>query len=215
MSNFQDFVILYDDFIGRSVLSGPWNLVETTPLGTPVVLMNSVANSVGELQLGFDSTNEAQNICLHFGDRLSFDIDQIQLIDIRLKTSGVLDSATTITFGVGSARNNDPDLVATNAYFKLDGSNSVVVETDDGLRDIDDVSTGVTLVDTHKRFTIDFTAGKENVKFYIEGSRVAKDRIFNMNNYSGSLQPLIQIQKTADTNVDSIFIDYVRIQSKR
>ena len=126
-----------------------------------------------------------------------------------------LDTATSLAFGLCSARNDAIDSLAAHASFRLIGSNSLVVETDDSVNDNDDVATGATLVDTYKRFVIDFTGGKSNVKFYVDGVRVAASTTFDMSNYSAGLQPYVQLQKTADTNTDSVVIDYIKIVSKR
>jgi len=98
------------------------------------------------------------------------------------------------------------------------GANSttaVYVETDDGTRDNDDVATGATLGTSYKEFVIDFTGGKSNVKFYIDGARVAASTTFDMSGYSSGLQPIIQLQKAANTNVDAVSIDYVEVVCKR
>ena len=163
----------------------------------------------------FASTAEVENVCLHFGDALDFDIDLIQSVEFRAKVTATLDSATTIVMGLGSARNDDPDAIAANAFFKLAGSNAVVCESDDGTTDNDDKSTGVSLSSTYKRFLIDFTGGKSNVKFYIDGARVASSTTFDMSGYSAGLQPIFQIQKTSDTNTDALTLDYVSVTCKR
>ena len=36
-----------------------------------------------------------------------------------------------------------------------------------------------------------------------------------MSNYTGSLQPVIQLQKTADTNTDGVTVDYVKVWGTR
>ena len=46
-------------------------------------------------------------------------------------------------------------------------------------------------------------------------TRVAATTTFDMSNHTGGLQPFIQIQKTADTNTDTIEIDYVQVFYKR
>jgi hypothetical protein len=91
----------------------------------------------------------------------------------------------------------------------------VTVETDDNTTDSGLIATGQTLATTYKKFYIDFTGGKTNVKFYIDGVRVAPATTFSMSGTTGSLQPFFQIQKAANTNVDSITIDYVRVELKR
>jgi hypothetical protein len=100
----------------------------------------------------------------------------------------------------------------------MEGANSttlVYLETDDGTRDVDDVSSGVTLGTTFKRFVIDFTGGKSDVKFYIDGQRVGASQKFDMSAYSSGLQPIIQLQKAANTNADSVIMDYIRVECKR
>jgi hypothetical protein len=62
---------------------------------------------------------------------------------------------------------------------------------------------------------IDFTGGKSDVKFYIDGARVAASTTFDMSGYSAGLQPYVQIQKTSDANTDSVVVDYVYVISKR
>jgi hypothetical protein len=217
MAGIQDFQHYEDDFIGTVATfptsadpATPWLVDDTSSSGTPTY---TTGTSVAVLTLA--STEEVENVCLHHGDALSFDIDLIQSIEFSAKTVATLDSATTIVMGLGSARNDDPDAVAANAFFKLAGSNSVVCESDDGTNDNDDKATGVSLAATYKRFVIDFTGGKSNVKFYIDGNRVASSTTFDMSNYSSGLQPIFQIQKTSDTNADSLTIDYVRITRKR
>jgi hypothetical protein len=127
-------------------------------------------------------------------------------------------SGSIFVFGVGSARNDTADSVSDHAWFRMEGANSttlVYAETDDGTRDVNDVSTGVALGTTYKRFVIDFSGGKSNVKFYIDGQRVCSTQTFDMSAYSGGLQPIIQLQKASNTNEDVAVVDYVLIKSNR
>jgi hypothetical protein len=97
------------------------------------------------------------------------------------------------------------------------GANSttlVYVETDDSVRDNDDISTGQTLGTSFKKFFIDFS-NKRDVKFYVDGIRVAPATTFDMSSYTSGLQPIIQLQKAANTNVNSVVVDYVKINARR
>jgi hypothetical protein len=217
MAGTQDFETFCDDFNGTVAAfptsadpATPWLVDDTSSAGTPTY---TTGTSAATLTLA--STTEVENVCLHFGDSLDFDIDSIQSAEFRVKTVATLDSATTIVFGMASARNDDPDAIAAAALFKLAGSNSVVVETDDTATNNDDVATGVSLVATYKTFYIDFKGGKSNVKFYIDGTRVAASTTFDMSGYSAGLQPIVQIQKASDANTDSVTVDYVEIKSRR
>lgn len=217
MAGLQDFQEFCDDFNGSVAAfptsadpGTPWVVDDTSSAGAP-----TYTRGTSEATLTLASTSEVENVCLHFGDALDFDIDLIQRVEFRVKTVAALDTATTLVFGMASARNDDPDAIAAAALFKLAGSNAVVVETDDAVTNNDDVSTGVSLVAAYKTFVIDFTGGKSNVKFYIDGARVAASTTFSMASYSAGLQPIVQIQKTADTNTDSVTVDYVQVVSRR
>ncbi len=100
--------------------------------------------------------------------------------------------------------------------FRIIGSNAIVCETDDAVTDRDDVATGVSFVSgVYRKFVIDFTGGKSDVKFYIDGVRVAASTTFTMANYTAGFQPYFQIQKTSDNNTDAFSVDYIKIVSKR
>lgn len=216
MAGIKDFQEWEDDFNG-AVATFPtsadpataWLVDDTSSSGTP-----TYTKGTSEAVLTLASTTEVENVCLHFNDALDFDIDLIQSIEFRAKVSAVA-SATTVVMGLGSARADDPDTVAANAWFKLAGSTSIVVESDDGTRDNDDKATGLTLSTTYKTFVIDFTGGKSDVKFYVDGQRVAASTTFDMSGYSSGLQPIFQIQKTSDANTNALTIDYVYVICKR
>jgi hypothetical protein len=217
MAGIQDFQEFCDDFNGTVATlpasadpATPWLVDDTSSSGTP-----TYTTGTSEAVLTLASTTEVENVCLHFGDSLDFDIDLLQRVEMRVKTVATLDSATSVAFGMASARNDAIDSIASHASFRLIGSNSVVVESDDSVTDKDDISTGASLVATYKRFVIDFTGGKSDVKFYIDGARVAASTTFDMSGYSAGLQPYVQIQKTSDANTDSVTVDYVYIVSKR
>jgi hypothetical protein len=217
MAGIQDFLEYCDDFLGHGALpasqsDSDWLVDDTSSSGTPTYTKGGLG---GEATLAFDNTSEIQNVCLHHGDDLNFDIDNIVEAEFRVKTVATLDATTTVVFGLWSARADDPDAVAANAHFKLAGSNAVVCETDDGTTDNDDKAAGTTLVATYKRFVISFAKGKSDVRFFIDGVPVATGTTFDMSGYSAGLQPAVQISKTADTNTDSVTVDYVKIRCRR
>jgi len=218
MAGIQDFLCFEEDFLGPQTLTAtptgndPFDIADTSSAGTPTYTVGGIN---GEATLAFDSQAEVQNVCLFQSDVLNFDIDLIDHIEMRVKTVAALDAATTLAFGLQSARNDDTNATAANAQFKLVGSSSVVVETDDAVTDNDDVATGKTLVAVYKKFVISFATGTADVRFYIDGDRVAAGTTFSMAGYTAGLQPFVQISKTADANVDSVTIDYIRIVSRR
>ena len=217
----QDFETFVDDFSG-AVATFPtsadpataWLVDDVSVTGTP-----TYTKGTSEATLSLNNDNAAVIVALHFNDSLDFDIDDIQRVTMRVKIgASTFTSGSILCFGVGSARNDTANDVAANAWFRMEGANSttlVYAETDDGTRDVDDISTGVTLGTTYKDFVIDFTGGKSNVKFYIDGVRVCASQTFDMSAYSSGLQPIIQIQKAANTNADSVVVDYIEIVSHR
>jgi len=220
MAGFQDFELFYDDFNGAVATlpasadpATPWLIDDTSASGAPVFTKGT---SVATLTLA--ATNEVENVCLHFGDALDFDIDDLQSVELRVKLgAAAFTSGSILVFGVGSARNDTADSVAANAWFRMEGANSttqVYVETDDSIRDNDDVATGQVLGTAFKVFKIDFSS-KRDVQFTIDGVAVARAATFDMSGYSAGLQPIIQIQKAANTNVDSVVVDYVRMRGRR
>lgn len=206
----------------------PWVKDDDSSAGSPTV--GGLAG--GGVRLAFDSQAEAQNLCLYFGDVLAFDIDELISFEIIAKTIATLDAATSLAFGLASARNDAIDSIAEACLFRCIGDNNVVVESDDGTNNNDDVATGVTLGATWQRFRIDFAArrttqeppslslgGKSNVAFYAGNARgsmrrVAQNTRFDMSNYAGGLQPFIQLQKTSDANTDNLDILEVCVEVK-
>jgi hypothetical protein len=186
-----------------------WAVTTTETAGTMVYA--PVDGGPG-VSITFDSDSEIENGCLSFGNNLAFDIDSIIEATFRVKQGqATIDSATSLAFGLIGDRNDAIDSIAQNMVFRLIGSNAVVVETDDGTTDTDDVATGKTLSTTATDFTISLATGKSDVRFFIGGQPVATGTTFSMAAYSGALQPFIQLQKTADVNVDSVTLEWVRV----
>ena len=227
--------VLIDDFVFvghatpplvASPDSGPWRraIVGAAP--------PTVAGAAGGMALSLTATNEAQNACLYMGDVLNYDIDDLIQADFWVQLTAAFAAANTLSFGLASARNNDPEAIAAAALFKCVGNNNVVISTDDAVIDKCDQATGETLVATMKRFTIDFGSGvqtlaapslskggKANVQFLCDNGRgqlrnLARNVLFDMSNYTGGLQPFAQIQKTAGVTTGAATIARIRIKRR-
>jgi len=219
MAGIQDFAIFEDDFWGADTFStagqgSPWAIADTSAAGTPTYATVS-PSTTGELAITMASTSEVENVCLSFGDVLSWNIANLQSFEFRAKVSGVT-SGTTFSMGLASARNDTPGSITARAIFRCTSALALTIDTDDNVVDSGLIATGASMVaSTYKKFLIDFTGGKSNVKFFVDGQRVAGSTTFSMANYTGGLQPFFQVQKTASTNVDAITLDYVRCELKR
>lgn len=203
-----------------SGVGSEWVKADTSAAGSPTVQ----GVSGGGIALTLAATNEVENICLYMGDILPFAIADLIRVEFLAKITASLDASIIAAFGLASARDDDTDAIAANAMFKLAGSNSIVLETDDGTTDTDDVATGETLSTTVKRFAIDFSeggttqsppsaslGGKSDVRFFAANAngslrRLAPNQRFSMAAYSGNLQLFAQLQKTAGTPVATLTI---------
>ncbi len=225
-------VSYFEDFLGATTIGisgtgdaagGPLQVKDTSAAGTPTYVIVADAAD-GHLKLAFDSQNEAQVLTLFFNDELNIPAAKAPEMLIRLKTvaeaGAALDSATKLAFGFASAQNDTLDTVGTSAWFRLEGSQALLLESDNTSADVDDKSAGVTLTDaTFYEFRIDMS-DYTNVKFYYRTSvggqwlRLGSaGSTFAVN--STNLQPFIQFQKGADTNTDAVTIDYIQVSWDR
>lgn len=193
-----------------------WTIADTSAVGAPTAVC--VTADGGRADLTLAATSELENLCLFQNDVLPFDLAKIDYVAFDLSVAGV-DAVTTIGVGLGSARNDALDSVAINALFRIEGSvdlANVVVETDDGVTDKDDKATGKTLGSTPKRCRIDLTNGLSDVRFFIDGDRVAAGETFSLAGITAgqNVQLMAQVQKASGTGVPSLKISKVDIQYK-
>jgi len=214
----------YDDFLGVAggqVFDGTysWNVVRDVGINSTVAID---ANSVnGVFLLTFTADAEVQDTVLFHDDNRSFDVTHGVIFEAGINIVELPTSTAQIVFGMCGLDALDKDAVVENAWFKLDGSGAVVVETDDGAggTDNDDVATGVTaVIGTYNIYRIDFTTITD-VKFFIDGVRVCASTTFDMSTLVGGttarLQPYFSQDKDADAGKAITAIDYVKILSNR
>jgi hypothetical protein len=193
-----------------------WQLRDTSAAGAPTALCASADG--GALLITLANTAEAEFVTAYHGDVLNFRLDKLQRVTYNVKVSGI-DAVSTLVFGVASAARTThaevPDNEAFLAWFRMEGSAStslVVVETDDAVRDNNDIATGVTLSSTYKRCTIDFSYGLADVRFIIDDKRVAGSTTFNMSaTPSQRCQPYIDLSKASGTGIPAVSIDKVEL----
>lgn len=190
-----------------------WTLRSTVTNATPTYLCTSADG--GALVITLDNTNEQEVVTAYHNDVLNFRLDKLLRMEIIAKVSGI-DAVTTLVMGLSSAarstHTNVPDAELWNCWFRMEGSAStsnLVVETDDNTTNNDDVATGTTLSTTYKRLEVDFSNGLADVRFYIDGSRVAKTTTFSMAGTGSTqrLQPYIDLSKASGTGTPAVTID--------
>lgn len=185
-----------------------WTIADTSSSGTPTYLC--VTENGGAAKLTLANTSEAEIVTLYTNDVLPYDLRHISNVWWVAKVASI-DAVTTLTMGVANARADVDDNITVNAWFRMEGSASttaVVCETDDGTTDNDDKATGKTLSSTYKRFLIDFSQGLSDVRFFIDGERVAAGTTFDMSAVAAdqNVQPFVQLQKASGTGVPAVTI---------
>lgn len=234
MAGFQDFWEYQDDFFGNgaaisaSALYGSnWVVADVSSSGTPTYVIGvdggAASGAPGVAVLTLASTDESESIILSHGGIEQFDVTDGLIYEARLKMGQATAGATTdFSFGLCAGQNATWNSTTVMAAFRVVGADSttnVVVETDDGTTDKDDIATGQTLVNAYKLFKIDMT-DLTNVEFFMTNAnnrlvRVAAGTTFDMSAYSSCVQPVFQLQKASGTQTDSVSIDYVRVTGRR
>lgn len=183
--------------------------IKKTGAGTPTYLTQSGRGMV----LTLEATSEAQIVTMYQNDKLPWALSELKWIEFVLKVSGI-NSVTTLNAGVASGQNDTADSVTYQSWFRMEGSASltaVVAECDDnGSYDEDDIATGATLAATYKKFLINFS-DLSNVKYYVDGIRVAASTTFNMSAASAQkVQPYVMLGKASGTGVPAVTVGAVR-----
>jgi hypothetical protein len=189
-----------------------WTIKDTSSAGTPTYLCVSGLGAV----LTLAANSEAEVVTLYQNDVLPFTLNDIASIEWAASVSGI-DAVTTLTMGLASAQNDTADSVATNAWFRMEGSAStslLVVETDDATVDNNDIATLSSLTTTTRRMKVDFANGLDDIRFYVDGSRRSSGTTFSMEAAADPtyLQPFVQLQKASGTGVPSVTLRSVIVK---
>ena len=206
-----------DDFVGDAILADGthrWNVVDVGA-ATEAVVEDTAS---GVFALSLTAANEAQDTVLYMGDNRNFDAGNGLIFETRVNIATTAGTGVTQVFGVANDHNLDKDTVACAAWFRLDASLAIDVETDDTTNNNDDVTTGISAVNgTFNIFRIDMTT-LTNVKFFIDGVRVATGTTFDMSNMTAAeqqMQPYFSQDKASGTGLGVMQIDYVKIFTNR
>ena len=216
-------ISFYDDFLGADVTipvfgsdeSGcKWVVKDISAAGTPTCA--KLANEVnGVIELDLDATVEVQTIEMDFDDQLVFSIAQGLIFEARISMS-VLPTASAARgiFGMGGAWVAEG--AAHRVGFEILTAGVINAEEDDAVTDTPG-STGVTAVaGTYNIFRIDCTT-QTDIKFFIDGVRVAASTTFNNASAAGNLkmQPYFGCTKTSNAAQATMVVDYIKIFQNR
>ena len=209
-------VIFHDDFLYKTLnVTDYWTAIDVSAAGstTPAVVADA-ANGVARMPL--DVTSEAQESGLTFGDQRCFILNQGLIWEARVALSTLPTLLGIAVWGMAGDKNAVANTVAESAWFRADGNGVITVETDDTVNEQTLVSTGVTVLATDtKIYKIDFTV-ITNVKFYIDGLRVAGATTFDMSTVAGlKLQNYFHIAKASGAGLGVLDADKVTVWQKR
>jgi hypothetical protein len=219
----RETLLLKDNFVGggsfsTTVPTGPmgWLVTDTSSSGTPTYTRTTENGGAAKLTLA--NTSEAEHVCICSGDALWLDLRQIQHFWVIAKVADIA-NVHVATFGLASAQNDDEDATTINAFLKIEGATDtadLVAETDDNTTNNDDTATGAELAAVYKKLHIDFTAGLDDVRFYVDGARVADTTTFDMSDAPAgqNVQPYIQLSKASGTGTPSITVAQVGVQTQ-
>ncbi len=210
-----------DDFHGLSLIAeetgspGRWETVEVN-LNTAIGLVADYAS--GAVSLLFDADVNAEDAVLYWGDNRGFDLKANAQMEFRARVTVLPTLTAQIVMGVCGDHNLDKDAATESCWFKFDGSGAALAESDDTTNNNDDIATGVTVLTTEWRvYRIDFT-NNADVRFFIDGARVAAGTTFDMSNLTdaeGVMQPYLSMDKASDAGLGNVDIDYVKCWSAR
>lgn len=214
-------VLFEDDFLGQAVdTTNDWTFKDTSAGGTTTpALQADSANGI--LRLTLDATNEKQESGLYHGDQRNLKLSLCPNIEFVASVATLPTDQAEIYFGLAGDYVEGPIAEADagpaeHIFFCFDGSGLCKIFTDDTVHDNDAITTGITVVAGAQHiFRIDCTTPTD-VKFYIDGVRVASGTTFNMNQVAAlMLQPFAICHKETGTGVGTLDIDKISYWSKR
>lgn len=214
----------FDDFLGdypaaaTALTEAPWTKVETNGLG---VIPSDQANGV--LKFSFDAIVEAATAALYMVNA-PFDIDQNPIFEARVAIYDIGDDvALDINVGLASDTHaTDFDSISEYIAFHLDGAAlSIKAQSEDGVTTVAATDTLLDAVDdAFFKVKIDMT-DTSDCKLYVDledGAgyvRVLATTTFDMSNYTGTLTPIIHVEKTNNDTTADVRADLVRVRSER
>jgi len=210
----KQFVEEFQGAAGGSVFDGTmtWNVVDVGDATEAIVADKD------QFLLHLHATSEAEDAVLFHNNNKTFNVGNGLIFETRVNMAVSPGTGVVAVFGMCGDHNLDKDTATEAAWFRMDASLALKVESDDTTNNNDDIATGITLVaGTYNIFRIDFTT-LADVKFFVDGVRVADGTTFDMSNLSAAeqqMQPYFSLDKATGTGLGDMNIDYVKIFSNR
>lgn len=210
-------VVFVDDFLGKAYdTTNRWTAIDVSAAGntTPALVADALN---GVLAMPLDATSEAQESGETWGDQRTLALNQGLNFEARVAFSVLPTTGVAAVFGLAADKNATADSVTENFWFRLQASGAVLAESDDTSTDNDDKATGTTVIaNEYHVYRIDCSVPTD-IKFYIDGARVAASTTFTAAGASSTLalQPYFHIAKASGTGVGTMILDCVRVWQKR
>ncbi len=209
-------VLFEDDFLGSGIRDADiWTIIDVSSVGdsTPLIAAD-VGNGV--LRCPLVSQSEAEESGITWGDERTLTLNRGLVFEARVALAVLPTLVSEAVWGLAGDKNAAADSVAEAVWFKADGNGVIVVENDDTSNTNDDIATGTTLTaGLFAIFRIDCSTITD-VKFYINGNRVAVGTTFDMSQVAAlALQPYFHIAKASGAGLGQLDVDYVRVWQAR
>jgi len=209
-----------DDFNRQDLMaaeSGSEGIWDKLVVGSGAVSLVDTQND-SNARAALTAAGEAQDSALHAGDRRTFNVSKNLSFETRLTITSASMTGIRLVAGMCGDHNLDKDAATEAAWFSMDGSLVLDVETDDTTNDTN--ATGdTTWVTTESHILrIDFGADLTDVRFFLDGANYELGTTFDMSNLSDAesqMQPYFSLDKASGTTLCLLDIDYVRIWSTR
>jgi hypothetical protein len=223
-------VVFEDDFLGTSLdkviastnANARWKTVETS-INLAPAYVDDATNGI--VQITCDADDVTLIGALYHGDNLQFSLKNGLMMEFRAELPVLPTTAdstlTTVVMGLASAHHATPDSVATNVWFRAEGSGALLWESDDGNTDDNDNATSVTAsTAVYNTYRIDARSLANGVKFYIDSALVGTTADFstNLTASEAKVQPYFRVSKVKggkNVNTGTLYIDYVKIWQNR
>lgn len=219
MGNFP--VQFYDDFIGADVVIPASGSVESgckwskKIVGAAPPTVAKTADGVnGFVLCSLTADDQKQDAALHMNDELMCSIAQGAIFETRLSLTTLPTLNGVASFGLWGAWADGGSNYRVG--FEVPAGGAVTCESDDNATDTAALAGQTLVAGTYYIFRIDCTS-QSDIKFFINGTRVASGTTFNnaASAANSKTQPHIGMYKASGAGLGVISVDYVKIWQNR